>query len=132
MVNEMKMDYGSYDDTVTQVEARKLETVRYKLAARLSEAELHNFDVSVIVDRLAEQIEFRVQHELYAEKHPQRRIIYPRDWWQAFKKRWFPGWLLKRFPVVYTEYVISVATLYPDIKPLDGYRAYNHLEMIYK
>ena len=23
----------------------------------------------------------------------------PRDWWQHFKDRWFPGWLLERFPV---------------------------------
>ena len=30
---------------------------------------------------------------------------YPADWWHAFKARWFPGWLLARFPARYTEVV---------------------------
>ena len=30
---------------------------------------------------------------------------YPADWWQAFKVRWFPQWLLKRHPAQYTEIV---------------------------
>lgn len=33
---------------------------------------------------------------------------YPMDWWQAFKARWFPGWLLHRFPV--QEKRISMVT----------------------
>ena len=28
---------------------------------------------------------------------------YPQDWWQAVKERWFPQWLLNRFPVKYKE-----------------------------
>lgn len=28
-------------------------------------------------------------------------ILYPADWWQAFKGRYFPHWLLKRYPVKY-------------------------------
>jgi len=24
---------------------------------------------------------------------------WPKDWWQAFKDRWFPAWALKRWPV---------------------------------
>lgn len=28
---------------------------------------------------------------------------FARDWWQAFKERWFPKWLLRRFPVEYTQ-----------------------------
>jgi hypothetical protein len=31
----------------------------------------------------------------------QRR--YPRDWWQAFRERWFPRWWLSRRPVDYEE-----------------------------
>ncbi len=26
---------------------------------------------------------------------------YPEDWWQAFKERWFPAWILRRYPVKY-------------------------------
>jgi hypothetical protein len=32
-------------------------------------------------------------------------ITYPRDWWQAFKERWFSKWLKVKYPVKYhTEY----------------------------
>ena len=30
---------------------------------------------------------------------------YPSDWWQAFKERWFPPWLLSRYPVRYTDII---------------------------
>ena len=28
---------------------------------------------------------------------------YPEDWWQAIKERWFPKWLLRRYPVKYAQ-----------------------------
>lgn len=40
---------------------------------------------------------------------------YPADWWQAFKERWFPGWLLKRYPVVYTHREFQVKATYPEL-----------------
>lgn len=33
----------------------------------------------------------------------------PADWWQAFKDRWFPGWLKSKFPVRHMQ----VLELYP-------------------
>lgn len=35
----------------------------------------------------------------------------PADWWQHFKKRWFPFWALKKFPVKYKT--IDIFRLYP-------------------
>jgi len=53
---------------------------------------------------------------------------YPRDWWQAVKQRWFPGWLLKRYPVQ-TEDVWAVHK-FPDlaVPPTLG-REIIHLEV---
>jgi len=31
-------------------------------------------------------------------------VRYPRNWKEAFKERWFPNWLKRRFPVKYQEY----------------------------
>lgn len=28
---------------------------------------------------------------------------WPETWWDAFKERWFPQWLLRRFPVSWSE-----------------------------
>lgn len=30
---------------------------------------------------------------------------YPADWWQAFKERWFPHWLLEYYPVKFKQVV---------------------------
>lgn len=30
---------------------------------------------------------------------------YPADWWQALKERWFPEWLKRKTPVVWTEVI---------------------------
>jgi len=46
---------------------------------------------------------------------------YPRDWWQAFRERWFPRWWLKRYPVKHTyvpgrpAYTVDVGAYYPDV-----------------
>lgn len=40
---------------------------------------------------------------------------YPSDWWQAFKERWFPNWLLEYYPVKYTAVKLEARVLYPEI-----------------
>lgn len=40
-------------------------------------------------------------------------ISYPSDWWQAFKDRWFPGWMKRRWPVERTSH--EVRDLYPSM-----------------
>jgi hypothetical protein len=40
---------------------------------------------------------------------------YPAGWWQAFKERWFRGWLLRRYPVIYTHKEFQVKATYPDL-----------------
>ena len=43
-------------------------------------------------------------------------IKYPQDWQEAFKERWFPKWLLKKYPVKYTKEKVSAKIFYPEIK----------------
>lgn len=40
---------------------------------------------------------------------------YPSDWWNAFKERWFKGWLLKKYPVKYTYKEFQVKATYPEL-----------------
>jgi len=42
-------------------------------------------------------------------------IRHPRDWWQAFKARWFPSWALRRWPAQYTVHVITAQELFPKL-----------------
>jgi len=67
-----------------------------------------------------------VEHQMHAEMHrlivrvasktvDRKEILVPRDWWQHVKERFAPKWLLKRFPVLQTSYVMQADAYYPDI-----------------
>jgi len=64
------------------------------------------------VDVNIEEMLIRVRCRVYGEDL--EPIRYPADWWQALKDRWFPAWLRRRYPVVYTA--IDVAAMYPDLR----------------
>ena len=72
------------------------------------------------VDMFAEECYMRVMGYIWAD--PDEIKIYdnefPEDWWQAFKERWFPQWLKKRYPVKYKLIVINARALYPSYKPI--------------
>jgi hypothetical protein len=34
-------------------------------------------------------------------------VRYPKDWWEAFKERWFPKWLLERYPAQYNTVIVK-------------------------
>ena len=40
----------------------------------------------------------------------------PQDWFEALKERFFPKWVLKKFPVKYRVEKINVEALFPKIK----------------
>lgn len=40
----------------------------------------------------------------------EKTVTWPKDWWQAFKGRWFPVWAKRRWPVqMHTEHMIIKA-----------------------
>lgn len=53
---------------------------------------------------------------------------YPDSWWQAFKERYFPRWLLKRCPVRYTE--VWAYHKYPELEVPDLGKEIIHLKAI--
>lgn len=52
----------------------------------------------------------------FADDEYSETITYPVTWWDAFKDRWFPKWLQKRFPVNYKVHEISSRVIYPKLK----------------
>jgi hypothetical protein len=64
--------------------------------------------------------EFRLYKTLMATEP---RVIYeawPATWWDAFKERWFPRWLRKRYPVRFKSIHVEKYGVYPEIpKPAD-------------
>ena len=79
----------------------------------------HLLDAEVDISRdFADAVEFSIRGYIWQEKLNHTEIEYPADWWQAFKKRWFPKWLLNRYPVKNILHVIDIAAMYPNYKPV--------------
>jgi hypothetical protein len=73
-------------------------------------------NIEVIQSRLCNALEFQITGFLFGEPQPDITIEYPKDWWQAFKERWFPKWLLNKYPVVKTYHTLRRNIVYPDLK----------------
>ena len=72
-------------------------------------------DISLHSNFMSNEIVFRIRQDVLGQQLDKVEVRYPWDWWQAFKQRWFPQWLLKRYPVVEMVKVIDIRALYPKI-----------------
>lgn len=59
--------------------------------------------------------ELQLMLTAYVATEKQRPFVYTtdRDWWQMFKRRFFPKWLIARFPIIVEKHEVSVKTVYP-------------------
>lgn len=88
-----------------------VERLRTSIMARFNAEDLKSTKVDV--EQIAEIITVAVRGFQYGQK-ALKTFRYPRDWWQAFRERWFPRWWLRRWPVAYT--VVDVDAIYPDLE----------------
>lgn len=65
---------------------------------------------------LAGHLLLKLRGYIWSETLDEWKAEYPADWWQAFKERWFSGWVLKRWPVVYIRKHVKLKVLYPEYK----------------
>ena len=98
-----------------------LQKFDYAISTRIDLDHLYygNIDSKAyIVDGICNNMILQINGFVWGEKGVKSKVIeYPKDWKEAFKERWFPNFLLKRFPVVYTTHEISFDLIYPNFKP---------------
>lgn len=56
-----------------------------------------------IVDQQISSMKLRLWGHVWGERVIERSAKYPKDWWQAFRERWFPKKWLYKHPVEYEE-----------------------------
>lgn len=105
------VDFGAMNQTT-------LEKIRFGISQAMIDPNLLiDANVDLHFDRMKRQIVANFEGYLYGEKLKGKIIKHPRDWWQAFKERWFPVWALDRWPVEYTVHTVTFDVVYPDFKP---------------
>ena len=100
-----------------------LEKVRIGLNTAISPHLLES-DVRLAEDLLTNHIMVEIRGMVWAEKESvkHQEVKYPADWWQAFKERWFRGWMRRRWPIRYCIVSLDVRAIYPDFKPAMSHR----------
>lgn len=102
----------SVEETRIRLEKLRIR-LHYNISSYLLSPEvLIDYDSSFIDD-----IGIAIKGFIWAEQIERIEIKYPLNWWQAFKDRWFAGWMLKRWPVEYKINLIDVKSLYPNFRP---------------
>lgn len=76
-------------------------------------------DPKVEVETVRDHLQAKIRGYVLAESESVRRVEWsmPADWWQAFKDRWFKGWLLRKYPVKYKVMSFDVKCVYPYFRP---------------
>jgi len=74
-----------------------------------------NLEIASFLEPEFDRIVLELRAYLASEKLSCIDIKHPKDWWQAFKERWFPKWLLRRYPVQYHEEHYDVRAFYPKV-----------------
>lgn len=89
-----------------------LQENRLKSRAVVEDFEFANLDIQYLQDRILNRSILELKARV-AGNDIKTVVKYPSDWKQAFKERWFPVWLLNKYPVEYTTYDAKI--LYPTI-----------------
>lgn len=69
-----------------------------------------------VINRIAQNMAFRVRADIFGHKLDQIVWKVPANWKESVKERFFPKWLLKRYPVRMQVFRIDPLVLYPQIK----------------
>ena len=104
----------------------ELEKVRYAVRQSFDKSFLREIVVHDQVDQLADTIVFHLEGSILGDCQPCAPEEVPVDWWDAFKSRWFPGWLKRRYPPRFRTVYKRQAKLYvgPDCPTVRGDRLY--------
>lgn len=95
-----------------QIETVFLEKIKYQLSFKLPNIYIFKEENLEQLGRIADDACYRIVASIANQKI--KEVSYPANWLEAFKERWLPKFLLKKYPVKYTKWNFSV--LYPEIK----------------
>lgn len=104
-------------------EYKEVTLERFKLAATAfitdellqHFAEVPKIRASMHASYLLDGLTLQVVQTVWGREAERVDVEYPADWWQAFKKRWFPEWAKRRWPVNMTKVALVARELYPDV-----------------
>ena len=94
-----------------EYETLELEKIRFAVAKRVSLSFLENLEIEHYTDFITDSFTNILKWWVWGKQVTENEYVesnieikYPETWWDAFKERWLPNFLLKRYPVKYIEF----------------------------
>jgi len=101
--------------TTTELTLQKeLVRVRQRVSPGMLE-ELNDLNVDVFTDLLGDMV-ITLHAHVFSRRVADTTVRYPATWWDALKARWFPAWVLRRWPVRETAVTFTAHHDYPLLK----------------
>lgn len=108
------------------VKEHRLEAFRFGVNRAISRYELQDIAPSLeleVFERSGAEMVMQLCATLYGRRNEGQEIRYPATWWDAVKLRWFPAWLLRRYPPVHVVHKTVETELFPNVAPIPGQRS---------
>ena len=86
-----------------------LELFKRRIQSCVSDSFLMRMEHKEYTDVIFQETIHALEFEIFGIKRTiKREITRPFDWWEAVKERFFPNWLLKKFPVKFETIPIDI------------------------
>jgi len=97
------------------IEKRILEKTFFQIRKNVSN-HLMEAKVEFLASVLPRWFEIEISGYIWGEEIGRQEVEWPADWWEHFKKRWFPRWAIRKWPVKMITRRFVAKALYPDYK----------------
>jgi hypothetical protein len=117
------------------IEELILEKCRFAIQDVVSKVFLENVDFETVYDIVTQNMIHHLKWWTLGRDVSQTVVAttsYPASWWEAFKERFFPNFLQKRFPVkrVYVDTTIHHFHVCPHVNYDFGKKPFVHLSFL--
>lgn len=90
--------------------------LEYAVRREVSQCELANMEMSArVLEHVGRNLVCELRAYIAAINTPALTTQWPATWWQALKAAYFPGWMLRRWPIRYTTETFHFQVLYPEL-----------------
>lgn len=95
-------------------EPMDLDHIKMALSKGLQHLAILGYEIHA--EKVNDRNRITAKFYLWGQDNREIEYRYPLDWWEMFKARWLPDWILERFPVRYKTHVIKSAWICPEEK----------------
>jgi hypothetical protein len=86
-----------------------------RLLEQISDAGLMDAKLQEWREAWIHQTIYEVTGFIWGRKHQWCKFAAPATWWDHVKERFFPAWLVRRFPIKYREEIVEAIAMLPDL-----------------